>query len=63
MSERSEWNSWELGTVECTKCMEQCRVGAVERVKSNEWNDRSCMNKMNAVVEVERMNETVGVVE
>ena len=63
MSERSEWNRWELGTVECTKCMEQCRVGAVERVKPSEWNDRSCMSEMNAVVEVERMNETVGVVE
>ena len=63
MSERSEWNRWELGTVECTKCMEQWRVGAVERVKQSEWNDRSCMNGMSEVVGVERMNETVGVVE
>lgn len=63
MSERSEWNRWELETVECTKCMEQCRVGAVERVKPSEWNDRSCMNGMSEVVEVKRMNETAGAVE
>ena len=63
MNERSEWNRLELGTVECTKCMEQWRVGAVERVKQSEWNDRSCMNGMSEVVEVERMSDTVGVVE